>query len=114
MKAVAFGLFGLILVVWTFDQFLGGPPLPKLVGNKTGEFFGDDGAFDQRVRAAYPAPYPLTLLTKDLAEQGFAVEGRTAVFEANDFPCRYSSLIFWQIDGDRATRLQGAFIPTCL
>ena len=106
-------VLGLMVALWALDTFVENSPLPKLVGNMTGDFYGDDPEFQQRVSAAYPAPYSLAILTKDLAEQGFTIEGRTAVFETNDIPCRYTWAIIWQVEGDKATRIRGEFIPTC-
>ena len=102
-ETLAVLVFGVMVALWAFDAFFGNPPLPKLVYNRTDEFFGEDQEFQQRVRVAYPAPYSLALLTKDLAEQGFTLDGRSAVPETGAFPCRYTWSIFWQVEGDKAT-----------
>jgi hypothetical protein len=103
-----------ILALWAFGAVFDNPPLPRLVANMSGDFYGDDFEFKRRVRSAYLSPVSLATLTIGLAEQGYVIERKSAVFETSDFACRYTWSISWQVEGDKATRINGMFIPTCL
>ena len=113
-QTLAVLVLGLTVTLWALDTFFETPPLPKLVANMTGEFHDDDPEFSRRVRTAYPAPNSLNILTNDLAEQGYTITGRYAVFEMCEFTCRCTWVIIWPVEGKKATRIRGKFIPTCL
>lgn len=111
-KTLAVLALGCVLVLWALNAFVNKPPLPRLVDNTTGDFYGDDPEFQRRVTAAYPSPVSLDVLTIYLTDQGFQIDpsladGRIAILERGDFPCRYTWAISWQIEGDNASRING-------
>jgi hypothetical protein len=115
IPALGFSLaLGGILTLWALGAFVGKPPLPTLVVRLTADFYGNDPAFQRRVTTAYPAPVSLASLTKDLSGQGYVIAGNTATFEDSDFACRYKWAISWQVEGNRATRINGAYSFICL
>jgi hypothetical protein len=102
------------LLLWALGAFVEKPPLPRLVANMTGDFYGDDPEFEGRVATAYPSAVPLAALTKDLSDQGFTVEGNTAVFFENFFSCRSEWAISWQVQGENAIHIYGSYTLACL
>jgi hypothetical protein len=102
-----------VLVSWAFGAFVEKPPLPRLVANMTGDFYGDDPEFQRRVAAAYPSPVSLDVLTKDLSDQGYILGERTAVHEERFLGCRDVWTISWQVAGEQASQIQGKFEHIC-
>lgn len=113
-KTLAILTLGCVLVLWALGAFVQNPPLPRLVANMTGDFYGDDPEFRRRVAAAYPSPVSLVDLTKDLTQQGYLIEGNTAVFFENYFSCRNEWAISWQVQGANAVHISGSYTLACL
>jgi hypothetical protein len=103
-----------VLVLWALGAFVDKLPLPRLVDNMTGDFYGDDPEFQHRVAAAYPSPVSLATLTKDLSDQGFTIEDDAAVFEDSDIACRYTWTIYWQVKDENAKQIKGSYSLACL
>jgi hypothetical protein len=114
LKSLAVLALGVILALWVLGAFEDKPPLPKLVANMAGDFYGDDPEFQRRVTAAYPSPLPLAALTKDLSDQGFTIEDDAAVFDDSDIACQCTWTIYWQVEDDNATQIKGSYSVPCL
>ena len=104
---------GCIWVLWALGAFVDKPPLPRLVANMTGDFYGDDPEFQRRVAVAYPTPVSLAALTKDLSDQGYILDERTAVYAERFLGCRDLWTISWHVAGDQASQIQGSFEHIC-
>ena len=114
LTSLAFLALGSVLAMWALGVFDDKPPLPRLVANMTGDFYGDDAEFKDRVAATYPSPVFLATLIRDLSEQGFVIQADEASFEDSDIACRYIWRIVWRAEGANATNIKGRYPLTCL
>ena len=113
LKSLAVLALGIVLALWALGAFVDNPPLPKLVASMTGDFYGNDPEFPRRVTAAYPTSVSLAVMTKNLSDQGYIIKENTAVFEEDFFACRSTWTIYWQVEGDKATRINGGDDLAC-